>query len=79
LGTKINSEHVDKALKELGQDLWEYLDSEHLKVIKAGDYRPADKPIGELMYMLILLKYNGNIEVNPLLKDYSDFVEWMKI
>jgi hypothetical protein len=77
LGSKINDEHVARAKQELGQDLWEYLSSDYLKVVKAGNYKPADKPIGELMYMLILLKYNGNIEINPLLKDYPDFVEWM--
>ena len=77
LGSKIKPEHVTRALKELGQDLWEYLDTEHMALLKAGNYRPADKLVGELLYMLILLKYNGNIEINPLLKDYPDFVEWM--
>lgn len=76
LGSKIQIEHVDKAVKELGQDLWEYLDSNHLEALKATNYLPADKLIGELLYMLILLKYNGNIEINPLLKDYSYFIAW---
>lgn len=76
LGTKINNGHVNKAVKELGQDLWEYLDTKHLEVLKSGNYRPADELVSELLYMLILLKYNGTIEINPLLKDYPDFVAW---
>ncbi len=63
-------------MKDLGQDLWEYLDSGHLEVIKNDSFRPADKPVGELLYMLILLKYNGKILINPLLEDYPDFVQW---
>lgn len=77
LGKKIETQHVQRAVKELGQDLWEYLDTEHLAVLKAGNYRPADKKVGELLYVLILLKYNGTIDVNPLLKDYPDFKAWI--
>jgi hypothetical protein len=76
LGSKIEMEHVARAVKELGQDLWEYLGTAHLEVIKADNFRPADKPVGELLYMLILLKYNGVIDVNPLLKAYPDYIEW---
>jgi hypothetical protein len=77
LGQKIKAEHVQKALLELGKYLWEYLDNDHLDVIKKGNYRPADAKVGELLYMLILLKYNGVIEINPLLKNYPDFKTWL--
>lgn len=76
LGSKIGTEHVQRAVKELGQDLWEYCNTEHLQVIAAGNYRPADKLVGELLYMLILLKYNGKCAVNPLLEAYPDYKEW---
>lgn len=76
LGDKIEQKHVEIAVKELGKYLWEYLDNEHLKVLKEENYRPAEKKVGELLYMLILLKYNGKIKVNPLLQAYPDFKEW---
>jgi hypothetical protein len=76
LGEKIQPGHVEKAIKQLGMYLWEYLDNEHLKILMEEDYRPAEKKVDELLYILILLKYNGKIKVNPLLKEYPDFKEW---
>ena len=76
LGAKITLAHVQKAVKELGRRLWEFLDKEHLKVLKEADYRPAEPKVSELLYILILLKYNGKSGVNPLLKAYPDFIEW---
>ena len=32
--------------------------------------------VDELLYILILLKYNGVIKINPLLETYPDFIEW---
>lgn len=76
LGDKIQQQHVEIAIKQLGMYLWEYLDNEHLKVLKDGEFRPAEKKVDELLYILILLKYNGITKINPLLETYSDFVEW---
>jgi hypothetical protein len=76
LGKKITNLHVKQAIDELGKYLWEYLDNEHLKVLKEEDYRPAERKVGELLYILILLKYNGKIKVNPLLASFPDFIEW---
>lgn len=76
LGKKITELHVRQAIDELGKYLWEYLDNEHLKVLKEEDYRPAERKVGELLYILILLKYNGKIKVNPLLASYPDFIDW---
>lgn len=76
LGEKIQQKHVEKAIKQLGMYLWEYLDNEHLRILKEEDYRPAERKVDELLYILILLKYNGKIKINPLLKEYSDFKEW---
>lgn len=76
LGDKIQQHHVQIAIKQLGMYLWEYLDNEHLKVLKEGEYRPAEKKVDELLYILILLKYNGTTKINPLLETYPDFIEW---
>jgi hypothetical protein len=76
LGEKIGQNHVEIAIKQLGMYLWEYLDNEHLKVLKEGQFRPAEKKVDELLYILILLKYNGVTKINPLLANYSDFIEW---
>lgn len=76
LGEKIGQNHVELAVRELGKYLWEYLDNEHLKVLAEVNYRPAEKKVSELLYMLILLKYNGKIKINPLLQEYPDFKEW---
>ncbi|HYF31391.1 MAG TPA: hypothetical protein VD993_09765 [Chitinophagaceae bacterium] len=78
LGQKINRKHVEAAVSTLGKYLWEYLREDHFKALKDSDYRPADDNIGELLYMLILLKYNGRTEINPLLKNYPDFKKWME-
>jgi len=32
--------------------------------------------VDELLYILILLKYNGVTKINPLLETYPDFIEW---
>lgn len=76
LGKKIQETHVRSGIEELGKLLWEYLDNDHLEVLKQEDYRPAEKKVGELLYILILLKYNGKTKINPLLQDYPDFKEW---
>ncbi|HEY4111693.1 hypothetical protein [Puia sp.] len=76
LGKKIEMTHVKEAIYERGKYLWEYLDNEHMKVLSEENYRPAERKVGELLYILILLKYNGKIKVNPLLASYPDFLEW---
>jgi len=76
LGEKIQQQHVAIAVKQLGMYLWEYLDNEHLKVLKEGEYRPAERKVDELLYILILLKYNGATKTNPLLEAYPDYKEW---
>jgi hypothetical protein len=76
LGKKIEMEHARQAIYERGKYLWEFLDNEHFKVLGDENYRPAERKVGELLYILILLKYNGKIKVNPLLNSYPDFIEW---
>lgn len=76
LGEKIHQDHVTTAIRQLGMYLWEYLDNEHLKVLKEGEYRPAERKVDELLYILILLKYNGKAKINPLLEAYPEFKEW---
>jgi len=61
---------AEKAVAQLGQKIYERLDGEHLDIIKTGDYAPGKPKVTEMLFGLALLKYNGSIKVNPLLKAY---------
>jgi hypothetical protein len=38
--------------------------------IKEKKYDPADPKVLDLLFSLAILKYNGNMEINPLITNY---------
>ena len=66
LGGKITEEIFNTATKKLGQQNYEQLENNHLKILKEGTFNTADKEIREMLYSLALLKYNGDELLIPL-------------
>jgi hypothetical protein len=62
---------VDDVCEELGEGMRDLLKSAHLEALKSGDLKKADPAITEMLYQLIILKYNGHREINPLLKRFN--------
>jgi hypothetical protein len=69
-GQTITSDIVEKTINETGRRMYETLTSEHIDVIKAGHYENADEPTLDLLFWLAILKYNGDRELNPLLRRF---------
>ena len=69
---RINLVLATKTCKELGQQMRELLRSEHLEVLRSGQFKTADPVVKEMLYQLVLLKYNGTRRINPLI-DPSEF------
>lgn len=64
----IDLANAKEVCDELGHQLRDLLRSEHLKVLESGDFKRSDPPVLEMLYQLILIKYNGHREINPLLE-----------
>lgn len=80
LGEKIQQNHVELAIKQLGMYLWEYLDNEHLKVLKEGQFRPAEKKVDELLYIYhqigsVFARQEKSMEA---LQNYRQALEWYR-
>jgi hypothetical protein len=69
-GAKITKDIAQKSAKELGRDMKELFDSEHLAILKQKKYDPANPKVLDLLFSLAVLKYNGNMKINPLITDY---------
>lgn len=69
---KITTEVVDTVIKEIGNTMRESIDKTYIEVLKSGDYEPADAKVKEMLYGLLLLKYNGihSIRINPILDKF---------
>lgn len=69
---KITTEVVDAVVKEIGNTMRESIDRPYVEVLKSGDYEPADAKVKEMLYGLLLLKYNGiqSIRINPILAKF---------
>ncbi|MDM8554032.1 hypothetical protein QUF75_04810 [Desulfococcaceae bacterium HSG7] len=67
LGLKITMAIAKKSVDELGRAMIDRLDSDHLKILNEKKYDVADSKVLELMFSLVVLKYNGERKVNPLL------------
>jgi hypothetical protein len=74
-GQVVTMEKAKEALAELGRKMWELLKTEEITILKEGlknnsDFKVADEKITLLVFSLILLKYNDEIKLNPLLESY---------
>ncbi len=70
--SKINIEVVEAVVDEIGNTLRESIDKSYIKILKEGDFEPAEAKVKEMLYGLLLLKYNGksSIKMNPILEKY---------
>jgi hypothetical protein len=66
-GPRVTLERAEHACRFLGQQIRDLLRSDHLKILRSGEFDLADEAVREMLYSLILLKYNGHREINPLL------------
>jgi chromosomal replication initiation ATPase DnaA len=69
-GAKITKDIAQKSAKELGRDMKELFDSEHLAILKGKQYDTARAKVLDLLFSLAVLRYNGYMEINPLITDY---------
>ena len=69
-GSVITPDSVEKACHQLGQEMFDRLDSDHIKILNERTYMNADKKSLDLLFSLAVLKYNGVREINPLLLEF---------
>ncbi|QTA81977.1 NTP hydrolase p-loop-containing [Desulfonema limicola] len=72
LGKKINREIAEKSVYELSRSMMDKLDSEHLGILKEKKFDTADQKVLDLLFSLVVLKYNGDRKINPLIEE-ADF------
>ncbi len=72
LGKRITKEVAEKSVHELSRGILDQLDSEHLKILKERTYDTADSKVLDLLFSLVVLKYNGERRINPLIEE-TDF------
>lgn len=71
-GQRIDMDTAKQATIKLGRDMFDRLTTKHTERLKAGDFISGrgDEVVRELLVYLCLLKYNGVIKINPLLKRF---------
>lgn len=76
LGKRITLDSLSKTLKTLGDNMYESLKKEEKDILTQKTYLDskglpniADENVWNLVFGLILFKYNGYIEINPLIQD----------
>ncbi|MBC8156223.1 MAG: hypothetical protein H7Z72_25330, partial [Bacteroidetes bacterium] len=69
-GSRASMETAEAAIAELGRRMYELLDSEHMEALRQNDRQLGDLKVREMLFQLVLLKYNGKTEINPLLKPF---------
>ena len=69
LGEKITLETAEAAASEIGRSMMDILDSEHREILRIGQFDTADEKLLELLFESVILKYNGDRKINPLIED----------
>jgi hypothetical protein len=73
-GKKIEQATSEIVVREFGRTLFEELNEKHLELIRqggdSGEYLTGEFEVQQLLFSLALLKYNGNIHINPALKPF---------
>lgn len=68
-GDIIDEEALNTTVDEMGRYLREKLTGKHLEILESRDFNnPADPLVSEMLLELVILKYNGHHEINPLLR-----------
>jgi len=73
-GKKIALSVAELVVHEFGRTLFEELSEKHLNLIRQGDdkgeYLTGEFEVQQMLFSLALLKYNGKIYINPVLKPF---------
>lgn len=69
---KISVQIVEEVADEIGNTMRESIDKDYVKILGSGNFEPAEAKVKEMLYGLLLLKYNGksSIKINPILEKY---------
>lgn len=69
-GKKASMEIATTAINELGRRMYELLDSDHMEALRQSELKLGDVKVREMLFQLVLLKYNGKTKLNPLLEPF---------
>ncbi len=70
-GNRASLAQAETAIAEEGRRMYEFLDGDHLKLLESPtQWQLGGRKVRELMFQLVLLKYNGHLKINPLLKPF---------
>ncbi|MBD2716987.1 hypothetical protein KBK19_18220 [Microvirga sp. STR05] len=69
-GGRASLEVAQAAIRALGSDMNQLLTTKHIDTLNLGLHklRPGDAEVREMLFQLVLLKYNGHLRLNPLLE-----------
>ncbi|MDJ0836468.1 MAG: hypothetical protein QNK37_08115 [Acidobacteriota bacterium] len=70
---QITMNQAELACRDLGQQMRDLLRSEHLDILRNGRFDTADPMVLDMLYQLVILKYNGKRKINPLI-DRPEFL-----
>ena len=72
LGRQASLSQARAAIQKLGSEMSQVLSSEHVAVLDRGlaSLKLGDTEVRDMLFRLILLKYNGHVKLNPLLEDF---------
>lgn len=69
-GQKADMEAARQAIRELGRRMFELLDNQHLTILNSGNYQTGEAKVREMLFQLVLLKYDDDLTPNPLLEPF---------
>lgn len=72
LGKQASLELAKATIYRLGSEMYQVLSTEHVEVLKRGlaALKLGDAEVRDMLFRLVLLKYNGHVKLNPLLEDF---------
>lgn len=72
LGQRASLETAQKAIASLGSEMNQLLTSQHVEALSKGLHtlKLGDAEVRAMLFQLVLLKYNGHVELNPLLEGF---------
>ena len=69
-GQKAGLDAAHQAINELGRRMFELLDNQHLAILSSGNYQTGEVKVREMLFQLVLLKYDDDLTPNPLLEPF---------
>lgn len=72
LGKRASLETARAAIRALGSEMYQLLTSKHVEALAKGlpNLKLGDEEVRQMLFQLVLLKYNGHVKLNPLLDDF---------